>query len=49
MHNKTDIVQLDDVYNNTYRAAPVIPITRNGKYGNTSAFPERRQSHPDAR
>lgn len=38
MHNKTDYVQLDDIYNNTYRAAPVIPITRNGKYGNTSAF-----------
>lgn len=38
MHNKTDYVQLDDIYNNTYRAAPVVPITRDGKYGNTSAF-----------
>ncbi|RPD41095.1 SusC/RagA family TonB-linked outer membrane protein [Chitinophaga barathri] len=38
MHNETDFVQLDDIYTNTYRAAPVIPIKRDGRYGNTSAF-----------
>ncbi len=38
MHNTTQNVNLAEVYNNTYRAAPVIPITRDGKYGNTSAF-----------
>lgn len=38
MHNTTQNVNLAEVYNNTYRAAPVIPITRDGRYGNTSAF-----------
>ena len=38
MHNNTDYVDLQGIYNNTYRAAPVIPVMQNGKYGNTSAF-----------
>lgn len=38
MTAKTRYVDLADIYNNTYRAAPVIPVKQNGKYGNTAAF-----------
>ncbi|WP_343701290.1 TonB-dependent receptor [Chitinophaga sp.] len=38
MRNSTDYVDLQGIYTNTYRAAPVIPVMQNGKYGNTSAF-----------
>lgn len=38
MTAKTQYVDLAGIYNNTYRAAPVIPVQQNGKYGNTAAF-----------
>lgn len=38
MTAKTKYVDLAGIYNNTYRAAPVIPVMQDGKYGNTAAF-----------
>lgn len=31
-------VSLFDIYGNIYRAAPVVPVEENGRYGNTSAW-----------
>lgn len=38
MRSNTRYVDLGSIYTNTYRAAPLIPVMQNGKYGNTAAF-----------